>query len=129
MHGVWLYIWAMSNCLTGADLKELGTAMLGGFDQRIARIPKDLSGPFHQEARQLEVELLTIYKVTVLYVRKEQDLKAISEAWGGMVSVCDEVAAKLNALSKAHPSCGAESYYDRVLDLRNKCNRLQMMHA
>ena len=103
--------------------------MLTDFDRRIAAIPKDLCAPFHIEARQLDVELMTIYKMIVLCVRKEENLDQVSNAWRVMVGVCDEFAKRLNDLSKQHPYCGADSYYDRVLDLRNKCQRLQQMHS
>jgi hypothetical protein len=45
-----------------------------------------------------------------------------------MVELCDTFGLALNDLAKKHPDCGADSYYDRVLDLRNKCNRLKILH-
>jgi hypothetical protein len=103
--------------------------MLSGFDQRVASIPKDLCAPFHQEARGLEIELVSIYRVVVLYVRKEQDLAQIAACWALMVKICDDSAARLGRVSEQHPYCGADIYYDRVLDLRNKCQRLQNLHS
>lgn len=103
--------------------------MLSGFDERVASIPKDLCAPFYQEARGLEIELLTIYRVVVLYVRKENDLGQIAACWALMVKICDDSAARLGRLCALHPICGAEMYYDRVLDLRNKCQRLQKLHS
>jgi len=51
-------------------------------------------------------------------------------SWSGtMVSRCDEFAKRLRDLSVAHPACGAGYFYDRVLDLRNKCQRLREMHS
>ena len=119
----------MSSCLTRLELKELGDSKIQAFDKRVASIPEDLCAPFHQEARQLETELLTIYGFVVLAVRKEQDLSAIADVWAGMVAMCDAFALNLNALVNKHPDCGAASYYDKVLDLRNKCSRLQQMHS
>ena len=119
----------MNNCLTDLDLKELGDSMIDAFDKRVALIPNDLCAPFHQEARQLETELLTIYRVVALTVRKEENLDLVAASWGSMVSMCDAFGKILGNLKQKHPHCGAESYYDRVLDLRNKCNRLQMMHS
>ena len=119
----------MSNCLTKLELKELGDSKILAFGKRVASIPNDLCAPFHQEARQLETELLTIHSFVVLGVRKEQDLNVVAEAWGGMVAMCDAFAKSLNALSLKHPYCGADSYYNSVLDLRNKCSRLQQMHS
>jgi hypothetical protein len=119
----------MDNCLTGSDFKELGDSMILDFDRRIANIPSELCGPFHHEASRLEDGLLNIYKVMVLHVRRLDDLERIAEAWSVMVMVCDEAARKLHSLQEAHPHCGAQYYYDRVLDLRNKCQRIQMMHT
>lgn len=103
--------------------------MLAGFDRRVAAIPGELHAPFHTEARQLETELLSIYKFAALSARKETDLGQIATAWATVVKVCDESAQRLNALVKQHPDCGADAYCDRVLDLRNKCQRLQQMHS
>ena len=119
----------MNSCLAESDLQDLGKEMIAGFERRVAGIPRDLCAPFHNEARQLETELLTIYKVIALSTRNVKDLDAVAKAWGMMVKVCDEAAARLNSLVKQHPDCGADAYYDRVLDLRNKCQRLQQMHS
>jgi hypothetical protein len=118
----------MKECLVGSDLLELTNESLAAFEQRVAAIPKDLCVPFHEEARQLETELLTVYRVVVLCTKKEDDLDTVAEWWGTMVRVCDEFAKRLNRLATEHPHCGAEQYYDRVLDLRSKCLRLQKMH-
>lgn len=119
----------MNNCLPESDLRELGNSMLVDFERRVASIPKDLCAPFHEEARQLETELLTIYKMVALCTRKEEDLSSVSKSWGFMVQMCDKSGDQLNKLVQQHPSCGADAYYDRVLDLRNKCHRLQQMHS
>lgn len=119
----------MNDCLPKSALKELGNSVLLEFDRRIAGIPADLCAPFHAEARQLEAELMTIYKMVVICVRAEDDLVSVSQSWAAMVQVCDAFAKRLNVLCKKHPYCGADSYYDKVLDLRNKCQRLQTMHS
>jgi hypothetical protein len=119
----------MNSCLAESDLQDLGNEMLAGFERRVAAIPSELCAPFHSEARQLETELLSIYKVVALCARREEDLAQIGRAWGLMVKVCDETAKRLNTLVKQHPDCGADAYHDRVLDLRNKCRRLQQMHS
>ena len=117
------------NCLAEADLETLVSSMLTGFDTRVALIPNTLCAPFHEEARQVETELLTIYKMVTLCVKREQDLDRIAAAWAVMVKICDDTARRLAGLCHAHPNCGADTYYDRVLDLRNRCHRLQMMHS
>ncbi|MGH7952524.1 MAG: hypothetical protein ACREFE_11485, partial [Limisphaerales bacterium] len=119
----------MNSCFAESDLQNLGNEMLESFVRRVAAIPGNLCAPFHSEARQLETELLTIYKFVALSARRTEDLAQIAKSWGMMVKVCDESAQKLNALVQQHPYCGANSYYDRVLDLRNKCLRLQQMHS
>ena len=78
---------------------------------------------------RLEGELLTIYKFVVKIVRREDDLDKVASWWATMVSQCDEFAKRLRDLSLAQPDCGASFFYDRVLDLRNKCQRLQKMHS
>lgn len=119
---------AMNERLVDSDLLELSNGSLAAFDQRIASIPRELSAPFHEEARQLEAELLTVYRVVVLCTKKEDNLDTVADWWGTMVRVCDDFAARLNRLTTEHPHCGAGHYYDRVLDLRNKCLRLQKTH-
>lgn len=119
----------MSKCFEESDLRHLETEMVQGFDRRVAAIPKDLCAPFNAEARQLESELLFIYRIVVLTNAKEDNLSHIATAWNGMVRICDESAKRLAELVTQHPYCGADSYYDRVLDLRNKCLRLQEMHS
>ena len=77
----------------------------------------------------LESELLMIYKMAALCVRREDDLDRIANLWGEIVSVCDQALVRLQRLIGIHPSCGADIYQDRILDLRNRCRRLQETHA
>lgn len=119
----------MKSCLVESDLENLGSEMLAGFDRRVAAIPSDLCAPFHTEARLLGTELLTIYRFVALAARREEELDRVAKAWEMMVKVCDESAQRLGELVRQHPDCGAAAYYDRVLDLRNKCQRLQQMHS
>jgi hypothetical protein len=119
----------MNTCLPESDLRQLGNSLVSDFDQRIASIPQDLCVPFNNEASRLEAELLMIHKFVVLCVRKEEDLDAIASRWKMMVDICDNAAAKLKSLKESHPYCGAESYFDKILELRAKCQRLQVMHS
>jgi hypothetical protein len=119
----------MEECVASSDIQALGAEMLRGFDRRVAGIPADLCAPFHYEARNLETELLMTYRVAALVVRKEMDLDKIASIWAEMVSLCDTSAKRLGALVVQHPNCNADIYYDRVLELRNKCQRLRMMHS
>jgi hypothetical protein len=114
--------------MTESGIKELGGSTVSEFDRRVATLDPDVSWRFHDEAKRLEIELLTVYRAAALSVRELDDLGEIARVWGIMVSVCDEAAVRLNKLVTNHPSAGAEIYYDRVLDLRNKCRRLQNLH-
>ena len=111
-----------------ADIEELSRETLSQFGRRLAAIPADLCTPFHEEARQLETELLSVYRFVVVCTRNEADLDRVAELWSVMVRICDNSARQLCDLVQRHPSSGAECYYDRVLDLRNKCHRLQKLH-
>src|ERR1017187_2257038 len=119
----------MTECLGESDVTELANSTLAEFDQEIATLAPELCVPFNQAAMRLEGELLTIYKFVVRIVRREDDLEKVASWWRTMVSRCDEFAKRLRDLSVAHPACGAGFFYDRVLDLRNKCQRLQEMHS
>ena len=77
----------------------------------------------------MENELVMIYRMVALCARSEADLDKVAASWARMVEICDLFASRLLTLSKAHPACGAEAFHDRVLDLRNKCRRLQEMHS
>ena len=88
----------MKECLTDADLLELSRGALASFGQRVAAIPKDHCAPFHEEARQLEAELITVYRVVVPCTKREEDLERVSKWWEMMVRVCDEFAVRLTRL-------------------------------
>lgn len=97
-------------------------------EKRLARIAEDRCATFYEEARSLEVELLSMYRTVAVCVRKEDDMGRIRQWWTTMKDVCDRFAALLSQLQKNHPQCGADTFYDRVLDLRNRCQRLAEMH-
>jgi len=118
----------VATCLTESDLQELGKTVLADFDRRLLTLPADLCAPFHEQARQLETELIMLYRATVLCVRREEDMDRVAARWGEMVEICNASLARLQNLSEKHPSCGADIYYDSVLDLRSKCQRLHEMH-
>ena len=62
-------------------------------------------------------------------MKREAYLARVGKWWETMACVCDEFAVRLSGLVKAHAACGAEPYYDRVLELRSKSLRLQKMHS
>lgn len=116
-------------CIEQFGLRELGESVLEGFDKRVESIPLDLYVPFHNEARQLETEILFFYRLIAKCVRNDDNLDSVAACWELMVHICDESMRRLSNLARQHPYCGAQIYYDRVLDLRNKCNRLHQMHS
>jgi hypothetical protein len=118
----------MSNSVAESHLRELGESAVADNDRWIASIPPELHAPFNIAAMRLEDELIRIYKQVVFCVRDESDLQKVASWWEFMVGMCDLFAERVSRLKAAHPGCGAESYYDRILDLRNKCQRLQEMH-
>lgn len=118
----------MQTCVEEADLREMGQFIAADFDRRIALIPYDMCLAFHTEARQLETQLLTIYQLVARVTRRVDDLDKVASLWEAIVNLCDAFAGSLGKLVQQHPDCGASSYYDRVLDLRNKCHRLHQMH-
>lgn len=103
--------------------------MVADFERRVASIPQDLCAPFHTQAQHLETQLLTVYQMVAKMVRRVEDLDQVSTLWGSIVAMCDGSLVQLKKLTETHPNCGAQSYYDKVLDLRNKCRRLQEMHS
>jgi hypothetical protein len=115
-------------CFTESDVQELGRTVLAEFDRRFLALPEDLCAPFHDEARQLETELMSLYRATVMCVRREEDINRVAARWGEMVEICEGCLTRLAKVSEKHPDCGANLYYDRVLELRSKCQRLQEMH-
>jgi len=122
------YVPAMSSCLAVSDFNELGDAMLSAFDRRVERLPSGLCAPFYEEARNLETELLSIYRMVALLARREEDLSQIADLWAGMTEICRQATARLHDLSQSYPNCGTQIYYDRILDLTNKCQRLNQIH-
>jgi hypothetical protein len=128
MHGEVVLWGKVRACFDTSDVLQLSRAALDDTERRLEEIPADLCAPFNAEAANLEQQLLGIYRTVTLCVRKEEDLDKVAGWWQAMTSVCDEFSGRLAMLSREHPLCGAEIFYDRVLDLRNRCQRLQEMH-
>ena len=118
----------MSTCFDTSDVFQLSEASLADTERRLSEIPAELCAPFYAEADKLEQQLLGVYRIVALCVRKEDDLDSVTGWWDTMTKICDLFAARLNKLCEAHPYCGAEVFYDSVLDLRNRCLRLANLH-
>ncbi len=69
------------------------------------------------------------YKLVVLCVKKEQDLEKVAKWWEFMAATCDAYMGQIGLLNKAHPHCGADFFYDRVLEVRAKCQRMMTLHS
>lgn len=119
----------MSTCVDASDIQEIGESFLEGFDRRYLTLNKGLCVPFNQEARQLETELVTMYKMVVKMTRAIEDVDEVGRLWGALVTLCEEGEKRLATLATEHPYCDAEPYRDDISSLRNKCQRLQMMHS
>ena len=88
----------MTECLAGTDVRDIATATLTDFDQRVAGIPSEFCAAFYSEAERLEGQLVSLYQVVVRIVRKEDDLAKVANWWEIMVSVCDDFAERLAKL-------------------------------
>jgi hypothetical protein len=115
-------------CVTPEDLTTISATALEEFDRWVATIPEDGCVEFNRAASSLEVELRQSYRFIASIARRTDDLDQISKLWSGMVEACDFYLARLHGLHEKHPICGAGYYYDRVLEIRNKCQRLAEIH-
>jgi len=118
----------MSTCLDTTDLEELGDSALRDFSATLAGIPEDMCVPFNEAARGLEIEILAFYKMAARLAKKETELDRVAKIWESMAGICGNAISELKALHAKHPYCGADNYRDRLMDLRNKCQRLWEMH-
>lgn len=119
----------MSACFDQTDVFTLSEATLTESTRRLENLSENQCSAFYEEARSLEIELLSVYRMVALCAKKEDDLEHVCQWWKTMTNVCDSFAKSLHTLHGKHPSCGAKLFYDRVLDLRNKCQRLAEMHS
>jgi len=119
----------MSGCLTQSDVQEIGESLLDEFDICVSELSPDLCVPFNQEARQLEAQMTTMYKMVAKMARSEEDLECVAGMWGMMVYFCDQASSRIGKLSVEHPNCDADQFLDMISETRNKCLRLQTMHS
>jgi hypothetical protein len=118
-----------SICLEDTDLKTIGDSLIAEFEDNIASIPDELCSSFRAAAERLETQLLMLYKVAVMMTKREEDLDRIAATFTAVAQMCDLSLTQLLDLNRKHPHCGAVPYSDRILDLKNKCLRLQRMHS
>jgi hypothetical protein len=110
-----------------ADITKINESALKTFDESIAAADPDMCWEFDEAVARLESQLIQLYGIVVLALKREEDLSVIAKTWGGMVGICDHVARKIGALSQQHPNCAVS--HDKILDLRNRCERIRNLHS
>lgn len=119
----------VSACVTPESLSRIADDALEQFDAKVAEIPPDLCAPFNEVASNLLAELKQAYRFVATIARDSDDLDQISELWAAMEGFCGSYAERLAKLHECHPFCVAGQFYDRVLDIKNRCKRLAELHA
>ena len=114
--------------MTTRDIALLGDGFLKYHDESVGALDPGLCGRFYMAAELLEAKLIVVYQMVALKARDVEEMAEVAAAWGAMVELCDSTLTRLHQLTTSHPACGAEQFYDRTLDLRNRCLRLQKMH-
>lgn len=99
------------------------------FEGDLREIPGELCAPFYESAHRLETAILTIFRHVSLCTKDEDDVDTVAQYWLAMKGICDAGLTRLADLISRHPDCNAGIISDRLLDLRNKCQRLYQMHA
>jgi len=114
-------------CFTESDVQELGEQCLPNLIVGSCP-PEDLCAPFHDEARQLETELMSLYRATVMCVRREEDINRVAARWGEMVEICEGVLLGFKRYQKSTLAAGRVFTMTAFLNSEAKCRRLQEMH-
>ncbi len=97
-----------------------------------AAAPESKTGEFiHEpspalEAARIEERVLSIYRVAALSAKAAPD-DEVAGIWLAMAKVCDEACAMLSELKRDRPQCSLS--HDRILDVRNRCQRLADWHS
>jgi hypothetical protein len=113
--------------LTATDFEALKDEALRAFDSRVSQTDPNMCWEFDTEVSRLESQLVQFYAIAARMAKNEDDLPKIAEIWKTMTHICDSFATHLQGLIEKHPYCSAS--HDKVLDIRNKCERLRMLHA
>ena len=119
----------MSACFQPETIRRLSDASYSDFDARVKETPEALCAPFREHAGKLLEGLVSIYRMVVMACKAEEDINVVASFWREMVASCDKYMIGIEELCKAHPYCSAGDYRDKVLDLRNTCQRLQTLHS
>lgn len=108
--------------VTLEDFHALAEADLREFDES-----RTSTGLPTVEAAKLESQVLQLYRLTVLAVRREESDDAAAQLWRNMVRLCDDACLRLSRVQDENPGCRVS--HDRLLELRAKCARLADLHA
>jgi hypothetical protein len=114
--------------MTATGVLDIWQGTAEDFDRSIQASPPDSCGGLHDAALQIESAVKVVYRVTAHEARATEDMSEVSRLWGAMAQICQQAVKRLATLSDGRPDCGANIYLDRILDLSNKCQRLQEMH-
>lgn len=110
-----------------SDLEKLKDSALKSFVDRMASVDPQICWEFDVEVARLESQLVQLYAFAAMAAKREETLEGTAEIWAAMVSICDAIAQTMSEFCKQHSASMAS--HDRILDLRNKCMRLQQLHA
>jgi hypothetical protein len=114
--------------MNSAGVLDLWQGTAREFDDTLRDCPLDSSTRLQDAAIRIESAIKVVYRVTALEARAIEDMHEISRLWGTMSQICRDAVKKLGSISDKNRDCGVGIYIDRILDLANKCQRLQEMH-
>jgi hypothetical protein len=112
-----------------AAIQESGKVSISEFARNIREMTTDGSWQFHESAKRLETEVITLFRTTVIATKSMESLDDIAAAWAGMVKICSDAVEQLSSLISQHPDSSAEVYRDRLIDLGSRCQRFQRLHS
>ena len=108
-----------------ADFKTIGETSLRQSEHRLAK-EKDSCEEFNREVARLEAQTVQLYGFAALAAKREPDIDRTAQLWEVMVGVCEAFARYIGELSKKHPHCPVT--FDRILDIRNRCQKMKDLH-
>jgi hypothetical protein len=114
--------------MTATGVMDVWRGTVQEFDESLRSFPLDTCSQIQDAAIRIESAIKVVYRVTALEARSVDDMEAISNLWGAMAQICREAVKRLTSLTEKSRDCGVGIYVDRILDLSNKCQRLQEMH-
>jgi hypothetical protein len=114
--------------MTATGVLDLWRGTAQEFDESLGSSPLDTCTQIQDTAVRIESAIKVVYRVTALEARSIDDMQMVSELWGNMAQICRDAVKRLTSMGDKNRDCGVGVYVDRILDLANKCQRLQEMH-